>query len=333
MNLIFSCIGKRGYIADFFREHLAPGDRIIGTSNNPWTPGFAQCDEGVLMPPIASDEYIPAVLDTCKRYEARALFSFYDPDVARLAPEVSTFTEIGVSAFIPGENAAIIGFDKWRTFQVLREAGFLVPDTWIDLDLAIEALSIGKLSFPVIVKPREGFGSANTFMARNELQLRAFFSVSQRMLIQQFIEGETFDVETFSDLSGQVLQVVVWRKWMSRLGETEQASTVLDPELLDIGKRLAEAVGNVGPMDADLFRTADGRVWVLELNLRFGGGYPVSHLAGAGFPELAIAIARGESPAPRIGQYKPGVSMLKSLQILGGPEKAFLKDLRTGVFR
>ena len=114
------------------------------------------------------------------------------------------------------------------------------------------------------------------------------------------------------------------------MGETEQAITVEDPELVDIGRRLAETVGLVGPMDVDLFRTREGALQVIELNLRFGGGYPVSHLAGADFPEMIVDIFRGGRPEPRIGQYAPDICLLKGLQVMGGPADAFLPSLRLG---
>jgi carbamoyl-phosphate synthase large subunit len=40
MNILFSCIGRRGYIAEYFRAYLEPNDRIIGTANSEWTSGF-----------------------------------------------------------------------------------------------------------------------------------------------------------------------------------------------------------------------------------------------------------------------------------------------------
>lgn len=330
MNLLFSCIGKRGYIARYFREHLRPGEKIVGTSNTPWTSGFAACDVGVLLPPIASDEYVPAVLDTCRKHEISGLLSFFDPDVGALSKHVDAFKAAGVVPFIPGERAAWIGFDKWRTFHALKEAGFLVPDTVITLEDALAGLQSGRFRFPLIVKPRNGFGSANTFVARDELQLRAFFSVVPDMLIQEFVDGDAYDIEALADPDARLLQVVAWRKHLSTLGETQQAVTVADPELVDVGRRLAETIGLVGPMDVDLFRTRDGRVWVLELNLRFGGGYPVSHLAGAEFPRLIVEILRGGRPEPRIGQYQPGVCLLKGLSVMGGPVDTFLEDLRSG---
>ena len=115
------------------------------------------------------------------------------------------------------------------------------------------------------------------------------------------------------------------------MGETELAETVDSPQLVALGRQLAEALGHAGPLDADLFVDADGIASVLEINLRFGGGYPVSHLAGAGFPEAILAMARGEPLPASLGRYQPGVVMTKELGIAGGPREAFLRDaLRAG---
>jgi len=176
MNLLFSCIGKRGYIADYFRPHLHSGDKIFGTSHTPWTPGFQACDQGLLMPPIASDEYVPAILEVCRKYEITGLLSFFDPDVVALSAHVEELKTAGVIPLIPAEKAAMISFDKWQTFQTLRVAGFSVPDTTIDLEEARSGLRSGRFRFPLMVKPRTGFGSANVFVAGNDPQMEAFFS-------------------------------------------------------------------------------------------------------------------------------------------------------------
>jgi carbamoyl-phosphate synthase large subunit len=102
MNLLFTCIGKRGYMADYFRPHLRRGEKILGTSHTPWTPGFQACDLGFIVPPIASDEYVPAILDLCGAHEIGGLLSFYDPDVIALSPHREAFQSIGVVAMLPG---------------------------------------------------------------------------------------------------------------------------------------------------------------------------------------------------------------------------------------
>jgi carbamoyl-phosphate synthase large subunit len=54
------------------------------------------------------------------------------------------------------------------------------------------------------------------------------------------------------------------------------------------------------------------------MNPRFGGGYPMSHLAGADFPKLIVRMLRGEQVKPEIGNFSAGVIMMKEYKIFGG---------------
>ena len=329
MNLLLSCIGKRGYIADYFRPHLGPGEQIIGTSNTPWTPGFARCDRGLLMPPIASDEYAPAVLEACLRHEIGGLLSFYDPDVVALSAHREALAKRGVVALLPSQASAEAAFDKWLAFLALREVGLPAPETVISLAEAHRKIAAGRLGFPLVVKPRKGFGGANVFVARTAAQMEAFFGYAGDMLIQAFAEGREFNIDALTGLDGRVLNVVVWRKHLSRRGETEHAVTVDDAELTRLGVRVADAFGSIGPMDVDFVRGDDGEVTILDVNLRFGGGYPVSHLAGADFPGDLVRLLRGQEVRPRIGTYRRGVSLLKGVSVMGGPTDGFVQWLST----
>lgn len=322
MNFLFSCIGKRGYIARLFRPHLSPGDRIIGTSNTEWTSGFHSCDAAFIMPPIADPGYPEAVLDLCKKERVNALLSFFDLDVHRLSRHVDDFRTIGVRPFIPGRRAADITFDKVQTCGFLNENRIPTAKTFTDLSAVNKALRNDEVRFPLYVKPRFGFGSRNTFAARDYRQLEAFFSLENDMIVQETLGGEAFDFDVLNDLNGKVVSVVPWRKSLSRMGETEQAETVDSPLLVDLGCRLASALGHAGPLDADLF-LQDGRASVLEINLRFGGGYPVSHFAGADFPGMIVRMARGEVVEPVVGKYSPGAVMMKELHVIGGPRVGF----------
>lgn len=325
MNFLFSCIGKRGYIARLFREHMAPGDRIIGTSNTRWTSGFSACDKAVLMPDIDNPTYSEAVLDLCCKEHIDGLVSFFDMDVHRLSRRVADLRSIGVKPFIPGPRAAEISLDKVRTDEFLREQGIPTACTFTDLAAVRQALKNEEIAFPLFVKPRFGFGSRNTFKVADTHQMEVFFSLEKEMIVQSTLSGDAYDFDILNDLNGRPLSVVSWRKSLSRMGETEQAETVASSELMDLGQRLAVALGHAGPLDADLF-VENGRTSVLEINLRFGGGYPVSHFAGAGFPEMIVRMTRGEEVAPRMGSYRPGVVMMKELHVMGGPREEFFQQ-------
>jgi carbamoyl-phosphate synthase large subunit len=184
-------------------------------------------------------------------------------------------------------------------------------------------LADGSLRFPLIVKPRFGFGSTHTYVAKNGEQLDVFFRIGPEMIVQPKVEGDDYDFDICNDLDGRPLSVVLWRKFRSTMGETENVITVKNDRLLSVGERLGRALGHVGPMDVDLFVDAEGSPSIIEMNPRFGGGYPVSHLAGADFPGMLIRLIRGESVAPRIGDYRDGFVMMKSLEVFGGADVDF----------
>ncbi|MPZ17004.1 MAG: ATP-grasp domain-containing protein [Luteitalea sp.] len=318
MNLLFSCIGKRGYIADFFRRHLAPGDRIIGTGNTRWTPGFRACDAAFLMPDIVDERYLPAMLELCEQEHVDAVLSFSDPDVYRLSRIRGQLEALRIVPFIPTAEVAEITYDKYRTFQFLSSNGIATPRT------ALTIAEARDFRFPLFVKPRCGSGSYQTSLARDDRELEAFFNYAPDMIIQEQAIGEEFDIEVCGDLDGSPLALCTWRKVQSRLGETEAAQTFRDPDVLDFGIRLARLLRVAGPMDVDLVRTHESLV-VLEANTRFGGGYPVSHLAGADFPRILIDLVKGKRPELDLS-FAANVVMMKRLDIIGGPQEPFFEQ-------
>lgn len=318
MNLLFSCIGKRGYVADFFRPHLKTGDRIIGTGNTPWTPGFRSCDASVILPDNDKPEYIPAVLDLCERQEIDAILSFCDPDVRSLAHAAVQFEARGIRMILPSARAADLAFDKFLMFKFLTDNGIPTPRTALDLEGA------ARFSFPMFVKPRRGSGSRMTFRARDPGELNAFFNYEPDMIIQEAALGEEVNLEICSDFAGEPVGVSLWRKYRSTLGETEQAETFRDEQVLEFGFRFSRLLRATGPMDIDIIRTANELV-LLEANPRFGGGYPVSHLAGADFPRLILDLIRHGRVDPHYG-YATGVVMMKQLHIIGGAKESFFAN-------
>jgi carbamoyl-phosphate synthase large subunit len=326
MNLLFSCIGKRGYICDYFRPHLQPGDRIIGTSNTPWTPGFKSADKGIVLPSYKTNEYKTAFMDVCRQEKIDAILSFRDDDVAILATFEAELKALGAIPILPNLKVAELCLDKWETYKFLERNNLPTALSFVSYHEACTALHQGRISFPLVVKPRYGFGSENTWQARNLKELDVFFHYTSDMLIQQLLIGETYNLDILNTLDCRTCSVVAWQKFLSRLGETEQASTVAFPELLEYGYMLGDLVGHVGPMDVDLFVQKD-KIFLLEMNPRFGGGYPVSHLAGADFPLLILKMLRGERVSMRSAPYVPNICMLKEILPFGCAEPALFKDV------
>jgi carbamoyl-phosphate synthase large subunit len=100
-----------------------------------------------------------------------------------------------------------------------------------------------------------------------------------------------------------------------RAGETDKAVSTDDKNLIELGLKIAQAFQIFGPADVDVKIGKDGPL-LLEINPRFGGGYPCSHLCGADFPAKLLTICKGQTLEPKIGGYPAGVYMFKQDEII-----------------
>jgi carbamoyl-phosphate synthase large subunit len=97
----------------------------------------------------------------------------------------------------------------------------------------------------------------------------------------------------------------------SKGGESIKGASIRDRELIEHGRVVAETVGIKGPANIQCFREPDGSLPVTDVNTRFGGAFPLPLAAGSGYPELALALALGEHPEPRLGDFEEGVVMTR----------------------
>ncbi|CBL46312.1 Conserved hypothetical protein [gamma proteobacterium HdN1] len=320
MNLILSCVGRRGYLAKMFRN-VDPSVRIIGTSSLKFTPGFHDCDENYVLPPIISDEYPEAVIQLCREKNATSLLSLYDADIDRLSRFRTEISACGTTPLLVSDPVSDRCFDKIQTAAFLGENGFSTPLTFADLESAEAALLRGSLTFPLMVKPRFGFGSAHLFRAHTLEELRVFFHYRKNMIIQQLIHGQEFGIDLLSDLNGHAISVAVKRKLAMRAGETDQAISVRNEQLESLAVNIVNILGAIGPFDMDVFITEQGPC-VLEMNPRFGGGYPFSHLAGADHPGKILRMLRGEALDLEVGVKKDGLIAMKEIDFRVGEPKS-----------
>ena len=129
--------------------------------------------------------------------------------------------------------------------------------------------------------------------------------------VQQLCRGEEFSIDVFCDLDGRCLNAIPRTMIQSKGGESIKGTIDPGRELIEHGRRVAETIGIVGPANIQCFREPDGSLPVTDVNPRFGGAFPLPLAAGGRYPELALALARGERPEPRLGDFREGVVMTR----------------------
>ena len=199
-------------------------------------------------------------------------------------------------------------FDKYRTARYVESLGLNSPKTFVNLDLTIDALNNGELAFPLVLKPRWGSGSIGIEFVNSEDELKEVYAMlvkkvkksilgtastgDEYILIQEAIKGQEYGMDVMNDLHGNNRGVSVKMKLAMRAGETDKARTVDCEAIRNIGRTLGENLHHIGNLDVDIFER-DGQYYVLELNPRFGGGFPFSYEAGVNFPKAIIEWLKG----------------------------------------
>ena len=115
------------------------------------------------------------------------------------------------------------------------------------------------------------------------------------ILIQERLHGQEYGLDVINDLDGRYVTTFAKLKLAMRAGETDRAATVKNGQLERLGEMIGQRLGHVGNLDCDVFVSKE-HCYVLEMNPRFGGGYPFSHIAGANLPAALIAWANGRKP-------------------------------------
>ena len=297
------------------------------------TVAFHYADKSVISPLIYDDNYLPFLLDYCKENKIDILISLFDIDLLVLAKNKDKFAEIGTKVIVSEPELIEICNDKWKTYLFLKENGFKTPKTYISLQKVLLALDSGELSYPIIVKPRFGCGSIAMSIAEDEMALLYFFrrntravtrsylkyesaSVPQdeQILYQECLKGQEYGADIINDLKGNLRNVIVKKKLAMRAGETDIAEIVDEPSINNELSRLATLTNHIGNMDCDVFMV-DGEPYILEMNARFGGGYPFSHIAGCNLPKALVDWCNGKEIDSDLLKCKTDTTAFKELFI------------------
>ncbi len=315
MKILLSSIGRRGYLVKYFKEALGPDDQVWGGDNSTYAPGFTYCDQTVLLPQVVKDHYPQALLDICQKNSIDIVIPLIDPELEALASWRKPFEDAGVMLLVSPEATVQMASDKYETYRFAIKNGLGVPQTFIQVDEALEQVTANKLSWPLMVKPRKGSASVNIEYCDDRLQLEAAWEKTAEPMIQEVVKGDEFGYDLFGGRDHQPISVYCKKKLAMRAGETDKAVSTNDPLLIDFGQKLLNNMELMGPADVDVVIDRDGPK-LLEINPRFGGGYPCSHLAGADFCQKIIAMRKGQTLTPDIGACPKGICMLKQDEII-----------------
>lgn len=329
MNILLTSVGRRAYMVKYFKNVVGVEGQIHVCNSDDLTVAFHYADKAFISPLIYDKAYIPFLLKYCEENEIDMLLSLFDVDLLVLAEHKDLFDMIGTRLIVSDFEFIKICNDKWRTYCFLKEKGFHVPKTYLSLQKVMLALDNGELQYPIIVKPRFGCGSLAVSVAEDEMALLYYYRrntravnrtylkyesarVEEKIIFQEKLHGQEYGIDIINDLNGIYQTAVIKRKIAMRAGETDIAEIVENEEIERESRRLAQVTKHIANVDCDMFMV-EGVPYILEMNVRFGGGYPFSHMAGCDLPQAIVNWVKGKEVPPELLETLTGVRGYKEL--------------------
>ncbi|MBA2504962.1 MAG: ATP-grasp domain-containing protein [Thermoleophilaceae bacterium] len=291
VGVILTGVGKRYDIVSAFAEHAF----TIAADPSPLAPARYAADLHVYPPRIDDPEYVPFLQGLVEEHGVRAVVPLTDLDIEVLS-------RADLPAFVPTPDVCEATYDKYHCHELLLRHGLPSPPTVLPGEEPER--------FPVMVKPRQGSGARSIHPAADRGETEFFTGyVKEPVMIQRLMDGPEFSIDLLCDMDGRCLNAIPRTMIESRGGESIKGTVIDDPELVELGRAVGEALPARGPCTVQAFRDAEIGLGITDVNTRFGGAFPAPMYAarpGHTYPELIVRMASGETIEPHVGDFASG---------------------------
>lgn len=305
-NFLVSSAGRRGALVEILKSIAQPaGGEVTAIDMSPLSAAGHLADRLELVPRVDAAEFVDAVLDIAVRHDIDVVIPTIDPEIEVFARSRDVFAQHGVDVWAPSVRTAQLGFDKWDLHSWLVTHDFPTVATHQAGDPACRALE-----GPLVAKPRSGSSSIGVMLGLTADTIPA--DLARDFIVQSRAPGIELTVDFGVGADGQFLGAVPRHRLETRAGEVSKGVTVRNAKVEDLAERVAMSLpGMYGVANLQMFFDAESdQAVVIEINPRFGGGYPLSHAAGA---DLITAMLESHSrSATRVPvDWEAGVTMLR----------------------
>ena len=308
VNILITSVSRKVWLVKAFKDAMkyeGIDGKVVSVDINPLSAGLYVSDKHYLIPSSSDQNFIPAVLEICKKEDIKLLIPTRDGELLLFAKNKDKFEKKGIHIMVSNPGVIEICNDKYRFYQFLTKNNIPTPKTYLP-----NQLDFSSIHYPLLVKSRYGSGSKGLFKVENAEELQFFINYVPDPVIQEFINGKEYTVDLFSDFNGNVLTVVPRERIETFCGESYKGKTVKDTQIIEYAKNLAEKLGTIGHITIQCIKN-DNRLKFIEVNPRFGGGAILGIKSGANTPLLLIKLILGKRIEPQIGEFKDNFIMLR----------------------
>ncbi len=282
-NILITSAGQRVTLVEIFQKtakELGLDSKVFTTDMDPrLAPAGYVSDHCFTVCRCTAPEYIDTLIDLCKENEIAIVVPTIDTELLILAKNKQRFEKEGIHVMVSDEEFIAICRDKRKTSDLMNKLGIDVPAP-IDKYHPV---------FPMFAKPYDGSLSTNIHFIKNQEELTEEILNDPKLLFMEYIdknEFKEFTVDMFYGKDHHVKGIVPRERIKIRAGEINKGITRKNYILDYLKERMEYVPGVIGTICIQLFyREEDNKIYGIEINPRFGGGYPLSYYAKANYAE------------------------------------------------
>ena len=308
-NILITSAGKRVALTRYFKETLSrfyPEAKVFTTDLNPQMAPAGYVSDGCFQVPRVTDEDYPATLRRiCEENGVGMVIATIDTELLLLADLKADFARRGIHVMVSDRAFVEICRDKRHTETFFERHGIRVP----------KEVDKYHPTFPLFAKPYDGSLSANLHYIKTADELTPDILADPKLLFMEYIDKKVYKeytVDMYFGRDHRVKCIVPRDRIEIRAGEINKGRAVKNEILTFLKEKMGRVEGCVGCICVQLFFNHETKDMVgIEINPRFGGGYPLSYMAGGNFPELLIREYFMDEPVDYAEQWQDGMLMLR----------------------
>lgn len=308
-NILISSAGRRVELLKDFKKELklfSPDAMVIACDANPELSAACHlADDFFVVPRVIDEGFIDVLIERCIQNSVKLIIPTIDTELKVYSVAKERLAQKGITVVVSETDFIDICTDKRLTSGLFKEYGIATPKSY----------NPDNLKFPCFVKQFNGSRSVGTQTLFSTEDLTASIVKNKTLMFQEYIDRREFDEFTVDMYYGRdnILKCIVPRLRLEiRDGEVSKAVTRKNVIINYLREKLSIMPGVRGPICVQLFYNRDtGEIIGIEINPRFGGGYPLSFDAGANFPRFIIDEYLRGSTIEYYDGWKENFTMLR----------------------
>lgn len=285
-NILITSAGQRVSLVRAFQKELKKYDeeaKVYTVDLNPILAPACHVSDGYKKVSRAtSDDYISDLLSICAKWKIKLIIPTIDTELKILSANKALFEKEGITPIVSSKDFIKACRDKRIINSFFEDSGIPIPRS-IDKD---------KPTFPLFIKPYDGSLSKDIFLIKDESDLTEYHMTNPKLMFMEYVDPESHDeytVDCYYNKQNELSCVVPRKRIFVRAGEVNKGVTHKNEIVSFVKEKLGKIEGAVGCLTMQFFfNSATKHIIGIEINPRFGGGFPLSYLAGANYPKFLI---------------------------------------------